>query len=107
MADKGATAITVKMPSPSGPFELDVPQHLAGGVYANHVNIAHTKEEFIIDFVMATGTGATLTARVIVNPAHMKRIADAVQKNVEGYESRFGGTTEEPEEESLDSDTET
>jgi hypothetical protein len=52
--------------------------------------VIHTKEEFILDFIMAGPPGGTVTARVIVSPGHMKRILEALRDNVSKYEKTFG-----------------
>ena len=62
------------------------------GVYANMMGVAHTKEEFVLDFINiypAQGTGVA-TARVIVAPGHAKRILAAMKENIEKYEKSFG-----------------
>lgn len=62
------------------------------GAYANMMGVAHTKEEFVLDFINiypAQGTGVA-TARVIVSPGHAKRILAALKDNIEKYEKNFG-----------------
>ena len=66
------------------------------GAYANMMGVAHTKEEFVLDFINiypAQGTGVA-TSRVIVSPGHIKRILNAVKDNIEKYEKNFGKITE-------------
>ena len=59
--------------------------------------VSHTKEEFIMDFmVIAAPTGA-VTARVIVSPGHMKRMIRALQDNLKKYEDAFGKIAEAEE----------
>lgn len=69
---------------------IDFPSNLKGGVYCNHMVVAHTKEEFITDFMMVAQVAGAVTARVIISPGHMKRIINALQNNLEKYESTFG-----------------
>jgi hypothetical protein len=57
--------------------------------------VAHTKEEFVMDFVLLATEEAVLTARVITSPAHMKRILAAVKHNVELYERNNGPIQED------------
>jgi hypothetical protein len=52
--------------------------------------VTHTKEEFILDFLMVVPPAGTVTARVIVSPGHMKRILVALQENISKYENAFG-----------------
>jgi hypothetical protein len=80
------------MPNGSGGKEIKVnfPQELQGGVYANNMVVTHTKEEFILDFLMVAPPAGTVTARVIVSPGHMKRILEAIRENLSKYENTFG-----------------
>ena len=71
-------------------LKINVPPHLHCGVYANSMFVAHSKEEFIIDFIVNSPTGNVVTSRVIVTPAHLKRIIDALQDNFSKYESQHG-----------------
>jgi hypothetical protein len=60
--------------------------------------ITHTKEEFILDFLMVAPPAGSVNARVIVSPGHMKRILAALQDNISKYEKTFGAIqiAEEP-----------
>jgi hypothetical protein len=60
------------------------------GIYATNVQVAHTKEEFIIDFMNLFPPTAIMNARVIVSPGHMKRMLDALTENVKRYEDEHG-----------------
>jgi hypothetical protein len=60
------------------------------GEYSNAVNIFHTKEEFVLDFMNLFPPAGTLNARVIVSPGHFKRMLLAMQENLKGYEAGFG-----------------
>ncbi len=39
------------------------------GVYSNVMQVSHTQEEFVLDFLNITGTTGVLSARVILSPA--------------------------------------
>jgi hypothetical protein len=82
------------------PQEITVifPEHLRGGVYCNSMFVTHTKEEFIMDFMMVAPPIGAVTARVVISPGHMKRVVSALQINLMKYEERFGKLTaaEEP-----------
>jgi hypothetical protein len=69
---------------------IDFPKELLGGVYSNNMVVAHTKEEFIMDFLMLAPPSGTVAARVIVSPGHMKRIVKALSENLGKYEEQFG-----------------
>ncbi|MCL5667015.1 MAG: DUF3467 domain-containing protein [Patescibacteria group bacterium] len=60
------------------------------GVYANMMQIGHTPEEFILDFMSLFPPAGILSSRVIVSPSHMKRIVAALQDNLQKYEQQFG-----------------
>ena len=71
-------------------IKVEFPKELIGGVYANNMAVAHTREEFIMDFLMVAPPAGTVNARIIVSPGHMKRIFSALQENIAKYEKNFG-----------------
>lgn len=71
-------------------LKVRFPEKIMGGAYANHMIVLHTKEEFIMDFIMASPPAGTVTARVISSPGHIKRIIKALQDNVKKYEEKYG-----------------
>lgn len=71
-------------------MQVKVTDEMLRGVYANMAQIAHTPEEFVIDFMNLFPPTGTVTARVILSPQHMKRIAAALQENIKRYEEQFG-----------------
>ncbi len=71
-------------------IKVNFPPNLQGGVYSNNMVVSHTKEEFVLDFLMVAPPAGTVTARVIVSPGHMKRILAALQDNIAKYEKNFG-----------------
>lgn len=60
------------------------------GEYANVMQVIHTKEEFLLDFLNIFPPTGTLTARIIVSPNHFKRMVTAMQENLKQYETQFG-----------------
>ncbi len=60
------------------------------GEYANLMQVLHTKEEFVLDFLNVFPPTGTLNARVIVSPGHFKRMVTAMTDNLAKYESQFG-----------------
>lgn len=77
--------------------KVSFPENLRGGVYSNNMVITHTREEFILDFMMITPPIGSVTARVIMSPGHSKRMLSALKANLEKYESKFGKITEAAE----------
>ena len=84
-------------------LKVTFPESMRGGAYANNMFISHTREEFILDFMMITPPAGSVTARVITSPGHMKRIVSALADNLKKYESKFGKITQaaEPDKPSL------
>ena len=77
--------------------KVSFPEGLRGGVYSNYMLITHTKEEFILDFMMVSSTVGSVTARVITSPGHLKRMLSALTTSMKKYESKFGKLVEADE----------
>jgi len=77
--------------------KVSFPESVRGGVYCNNLLITHTKEEFILDFMMITPPVGSVTARVVTSPGHMKRMVSALTENLKKYESKFGKLAEAAE----------
>lgn len=60
------------------------------GLYSNMVQVGHTQEEFILDFMNIFPPQGQLLSRVILSPQHMKRLTEALEANLKQYESQFG-----------------
>src|ERR1700728_1410530 len=82
-----------------GQMQVKVSDEILKGAYANMVQVGHTQEEFILDFMNLFPPTGVVTARVIVSPGHMKRIALALADNLKRYEEQFGSikATQAPE----------
>lgn len=71
-------------------MQVKVTDEVLKGAYANMAQVAHTPEEFVIDFMNLFPPSGIVTSRVIVSPQHMKRIVAALQDNIKRYEEQFG-----------------
>ena len=74
--------------------EIKFDEQTATGVFSNFANITHSPEEFIIDFLFINpappaGFGK-LMSRIVMTPGHVKRLASAMQENINRYEERVG-----------------
>lgn len=80
-------------------IQVKAPDEVLKGAYANMVQIGHTQEEFILDFMNLFPPAGILTSRVIISPSHMKRIVAALEDNLKRYEEQFGkiASTQGPE----------
>jgi len=76
--------------APNVEIKVRLPENMMAGVYANSMMVQHTGDEFVMDFIMAVGGTGSIVARVVTNPAHMKRVLLALQDNVKKYESVHG-----------------
>jgi hypothetical protein len=63
---------------------------LSRGRYSNNMLVSHSPEEFIIDWLLNSPSGAHMVSRIIVSPGHMKRIIDALSDNLRKFENNFG-----------------
>jgi hypothetical protein len=77
-------------PTSQNKLQLKADDATLRGVYSNNMQVAHTKDEFIIDFMNMFPPVATLNARVIVSPGHMKRMLAVIADNVKRYEEANG-----------------
>jgi hypothetical protein len=84
-------------------MEIKITDEILRGVYANNMAVAHTREEFILDFINIFPPTGIVNARIVISPGHMKRIIRALNDNVLRYESKFGEIREAPEPQDLPS----
>lgn len=77
---------------PQGQINIELSDEVAEGTYSNLVMIAHSPEEFILDFirVMPGLAKANVKSRIIVTPQHAKRLLRALADNVDRYEMTYG-----------------
>jgi len=73
-------------------LNIELPAEIADGIYSNLVMIAHSPEEFILDFirVMPGLPKARVKTRVVITPSHAKRLLAALEDNIGKYEAAHG-----------------
>lgn len=73
-------------------LEIELKDEVAGGIYANMAVMAHSRSEFVMDFIslLPGMSKAQVRSRVIMTPEHAKRLLAALQDNVNRYEALFG-----------------
>ncbi len=71
-------------------IQVKITDDVLKGVYANLVQVAHSKEEFVLDFMTMMPPQGIVNARVYLSPAHIKRLAAALTDNVKKFEEQFG-----------------
>ena len=79
-------------PKKNQQLNIELPAEVADGTYSNLVMIAHSPEEFILDFipVMPGLPKARVQSRIVVTPAHAKRLLMALEDNINKYENVYG-----------------
>ena len=75
-----------------GQLQIELPQQVAQGEYANFAIITHSSSDFVVDFacVLPGVPKAQVKSRVILAPEHAKRLLGALQENIMRYEKTFG-----------------
>ncbi len=79
-------------PNNGNELNINLPEAVANGQYANLAIIGHSQSEFVMDYVnllpgMPQGEVRT---RVIMAPIHAKRLLAALTENISKYENQFG-----------------
>lgn len=75
-----------------GQLNIDLPEELAEGTYANLAVITHSPSEFVVDFIrmMPGMPKARVQSRMILTPQHAKRLMRALGDNIRKYEGQHG-----------------
>ena len=73
---------------------IKFPEGVLSGIYANQMVVAHTRDEFVLDFVNLFPPEGVVNARLIVSPGHLKRMIGALKENLARYEKQFGPVIE-------------
>ncbi len=75
-----------------GQLQIELPQDVAQGNYANFAIITHSSSDFVVDFarVLPGLPKAQVNSRVILAPEHAKRLMFALQENITRYEREYG-----------------
>ncbi len=70
--------------------QITTVDELSRGRYSNSMLVSHGPEEFMIDWLLQSPNGVHLVSRIIVSPAHIKRILGALEDNITKYEEAYG-----------------
>lgn len=78
--------------NPPNSINIELTEEIAEGIYANLAIISHSHSEFVMDFVrmMPNVPKAKVKSRIILTPAHAKRLMRALADNIKRYEAQFG-----------------
>ncbi len=77
-------------------ISIELPEDIAEGTYSNLAIISHSHSEFVIDFVrmLPNVPKAKVKSRIILTPAHAKRLMKALSDNVSKYEAQHGSISD-------------
>ena len=78
-------------------IKVMIADEILKGSYANTLLVAHTAEEFVLDFILSLPPQAVCNARVIIHPGHLKRVIVALQQNLALYETKHGVVSATPD----------
>lgn len=81
---------TGNQPPKTKSVNLQIDEQTRRGVYANKGILAHSRDEFILDFVSDLPPGPQIVARIITAPAHAKALLQTLQENISRYEQNHG-----------------
>ena len=71
-------------------FQVSTGDEMSRGRYSNSMMASHSADEFMLDWLLNSPNGVHLVSRIIVSPAHIKRIINALKENLDKYEKQFG-----------------
>ena len=74
------------------PISIELGDKESEGIYSNMVLITHSPAEFILDFArVLPGVPKTkVFARIVMTPAHVKGLLEALKENVTRFEAQHG-----------------
>ena len=77
-------------------LNIELPEEISEGIYANLAIISHSHTEFVLDFVrmMPNVPKAKVKSRVVLTPPHAKRLMRALMDNVKKFEEQHGKVDE-------------
>jgi hypothetical protein len=71
-------------------IQVNTTDEISRGRYSNLMMVAHSPDEFMLDWLMNSPNGMHLVSRVIISPGHVKRVIEALTVNLRQYEEKFG-----------------
>lgn len=77
---------------PQNQIQIELPEDIAQGTYANLAVITHSSSEFVVDFirVLPGVPKPKVQSRIILTPEHAKRLILALTDNINQYERMCG-----------------
>jgi hypothetical protein len=85
------------VPNQPSEIKVKIADEVIRGSYANTLLVAHTAEEFVLDFILSLPPQPVCNARVLLHPGHLKRVIAALQQNLALYEAKHGSVAAAPD----------
>ena len=79
-------------PPQQNQINIKIDEKVGEGTYSNFFLITNSPSEFILDFgrILPGIPDAKIYTRVVTTPQHAKQFLQALEKNIENFESQFG-----------------
>lgn len=79
-------------PNNENQLNIELSEEIAEGTYSNLAIITHSNTEFVLDFirVMPGVPKAKVKSRIILTPEHAKRLLNALEDNINKFETVNG-----------------
>lgn len=73
-------------------MQIRIPDEVLKGRYANLAYVNASKEEFVLDFgvILPQQRAGIITDRIFMNPGHVKRVIEVLQRVMAEYEKQHG-----------------
>lgn len=73
-------------------FNIELPEEVGQGQYANLAVVLHSQSEFILDFVrlLPGQQSAKVHSRQVLTPDNAKRLVRLLEQHVRGFEQEYG-----------------
>ena len=73
-------------------FNIELPEEVGQGQYANLAVVLHSQSEFILDFVrlLPGQQSARVHSRQILTPDNAKRLVRLLEQHLAGFEQEYG-----------------
>ncbi len=77
-------------------INIELPEEVAEGTYANLAILSHSNSEFVMDFIRLVPNvpKAKVKSRIIMTPTHAKRLLRALAENVKKFEAQHGAISD-------------
>lgn len=75
---------------PNNKQEIKIVDNIPGAEYSNIAQIANSKEEFLIKFLNVIEGSGRVVGKIILSPAHFKRLIAVMNDVLKKHEETFG-----------------